>query len=328
MEQRLRRAVVRFLIVAAVCFVLSACQMMVVPPTWTIPLGVSTQTVNGYPLAYTSKGSGPTIVFVHGVLNDYRVWEKPLETWPADFRIVAISMRHFYPEKWDGKGADFTVSQHARDIAGFIESIGGPVYLVAHSYGGRPAYEVARTHPELVKKLVLVEGGPDMRPRPPGVLADADVTERAAKVAKFFDAGDIDGGLAFAVNDISGPGRWDSVAEAYRQILRDNAWTVVGIGRGEPYTGTCSEFGSLKMPVLLVKGDVTTPRLRDIVLEESKCLPQAPVVTIPKAGHSSPSMNPVGFREAVVPFLPRWVGHRRPLGHHRLGNAADELGRN
>ena len=305
MEQRLRRAVFWFLNVAAVGLGLSACQTMVVSPTWTIPPGVSTQTVNGYPMAYTSKGSGPTIVFVHGVLNDYRNWEMPLETWPADFRIIAISMRHFYPEKWDGKDTDFTVSQHAKDIAAFIESIGGPVYLVAHSYGGRPAYEVARTRPDLVKKLVLVEGGPDMRPRQPGVPPDADVTGRAPKVAKFFDAGDIDGGLAFAVDDISGPGRWASVPEAFRQILRDNAWTVVGIGRGEPYTGTCSEFGSLKMPVLLVKGEATTPRLRDIVLEESKCLPQATVVTISKAGHSSPSMNPAGFKQAVVPFLQR-----------------------
>ena len=142
-------------------------------------------------------------------------------------------------------------------------------------------------------------------PRPPGVSVDSDVTERAPKVAKFLEDGDIDGGLAFAVDDINGPGRWAALPEADRQLRRDNAWTVVGIGRGEPYTGICSEFGSLKMPVLLVKGEATTPRLRDIVLEEAKCLPQAAVATIAKAGHSSPSMNPVGFKQAVVSFLER-----------------------
>ena len=292
---------------AAACLGLSGCQIAMAPkvvtPTWTLPQGVSAQTVNGYPMAYTSRGSGPPIVFVHGVLVDYRYWQKPLETWTADYRVVAISLRHFYPEKWDGSGENFTVAQHAKDVAAFIESIGEPVDLVGWSYGGRPAYEVARTRPDLVKKLVLVEGGPDMRPRAPGVLPDMDVAVRASKVKKFFEAGDMDGGLAFAVDDINGPGRWATVPEPSRQVLRDNAWTVVGIGVEAPYTRTCSEFGSLKMPVLLVKGELTTPRLRDIVLEESKCLPNAAVVTIPKAGHSSAAMNPSALKEAVYSFL-------------------------
>jgi pimeloyl-ACP methyl ester carboxylesterase len=157
-------------IAGAICLGLSGCQSATVPkpvaPGWTIPPGVATQTVNGYPMAYSSRGSGPTIVFVHGVLLDYRYWQQPLETWTGDYRVVAISMRHFYPEHWDGKGDDFTISQHAKDLAAFIESIGGPVYLVGWSYGGAPAYEVARTRPDLVKKLVLVEGGPDLRPKP------------------------------------------------------------------------------------------------------------------------------------------------------------------
>src|SRR3982750_2260800 len=92
---------------AAMGLGLSACQTgmapKVVTPAWTIPQGLFTQTVNGYPLAYSSRGSGPTIVFVHGVLVDYRYWQQPLEAWTADYRVIAISLRHFYPEKWDGK---------------------------------------------------------------------------------------------------------------------------------------------------------------------------------------------------------------------------------
>ena len=305
MEQRLRRAVFWFLNVAAMCIGLSACQTMVESPTWTIPPGVFTQAVNGYPLAYSARGAGPTIVFVHGILVDYRYWEKPLEAWTNDFHVIAVSMRHFYPEKWDGKGNDFTVSQHAKDLIAFIESTGGPVYLVGWSYGGKPAYEVARARPDLVKKLVLVEGGPDLRAAPPGAAGNADQIKRANNTAKFFEAGDIDGGLQFAVDDINGPGRWASVPESYRQTLRDNAWTVVGNGREVLDKVMCSEFESLKLPVLLIKGELTTTRLRDIVQEQSKCLPSATLVTIPKAGHSSPMMNPLGFQQAVVSFLQR-----------------------
>lgn len=86
-------------------------------------------------------------------------------------------------------------------------------------------------------------------------------------------------------------------------MWRDNAWTIVGIGRGEPYTGTCAEFSALKMPVLLVKGEITAPPLRDIVLAQAKCLPQATVATIPKAGHASARMNPPAFKQAIYSFL-------------------------
>ena len=305
MEQRLWSALGWFLSVATVCLGLSACQTAVVSPTWTIPPGVSTQTVNGYPLAYTVRGGGPTIVFVHGVLGDYRYWQTPLSSWTTDYRVIAISMRHFYPEKWDGKGSDFTIRQHAKDLIAFIESTGGPVYLVGWSYGGSPAYEVARARPDLVKKLVLIEGGPDLRPAPPGVAANADQIRRASYIVKYFDTGDIDGGLQFAVDDISGPGTWSKVPEPFRQVLRDNAWTVVGVGREVIDKVTCTQFGTLKMPVLLVWGELTTPRLQQIVQEQSKCLPQATVVRIPKAGHASPSMNPPSFKEAVITFLRR-----------------------
>lgn len=97
-------------------------------------------------------------------------------------------------------------------------------------------------------------------------------------------------------------GRWDSLPEATRQILRENAWTVV-LQQPEPVT--CAQFGSLKMPVLLVMGELTTPRFKQLVQEQSTCLPQATVKTIPKAGHSSPALNPTAFKEAVATFLQR-----------------------
>ncbi len=209
-------------------------------------------------------------------------------------------MRHFYPEKWDGKGTDFNVSQHAKDLAAFIESLGGPVYLVGWSYGGLPAYEVAHARPDLVKKLVLVEGLVAVQPAPAGVSAKG---EKARKIAKFFDAGDMDGGLQFAIDHIIGPGAWKKLPEPIHQNMRDNAWTIVGANREVPDKVTCSEFGSLTMPVLLIKGELTAPHLRDIVLQQSKCLPKASVVTIPKAAHSSAAMNPPAFKQAVYSFL-------------------------
>ena len=292
----------RFASAALVLITLVACQS-VVKPSWAIPEGVSTQSVNGYPMAYTTRGTGPTVVLVHGVLNDYRYWQSALDTWSSDYRVMAVSLRHFYPEPWTGKGNDFSVHQHAKDLADFISTLGGPVHLVGWSYGGHVAYELARARPDLVKKLVLAEAPLDALVGPADQAANAVQVQRAAETAKLFSSEGLDQGLSFAVDSIAGPGAWSRVPAASRQGFRDNAWTVVAIGLSEPERVTCTEFGMLKMPVLLVTGELTTTRNKQLVAAEAKCLPQASLSTIPKAGHSMARANPAAFKDAVLMFL-------------------------
>lgn len=272
-------------------------------PNWPVPEDGEIKVVNGYPLTYSIRGAGPIVVFLPGVLTDYRVWAQALKSWERDYKVIAISPRHFYPEPWNGQSSDFTVRQHAKDIDAFIEGLGQPVYLVGWSYGGHIAYEAAYARPDLVKKLVLVEAPLDSLVAAAEESANSIRIQRAAATAKFFEAGDIDGGLGFALDAINGPGVWANSPEQSRRMFRDNAWTVVGIGREEAEPVTCARFGALKMPVLLIQGDLTTPRFKKIVAEQARCLPQARVVTIPKARHPSFLMNPDSFRENVTAFL-------------------------
>ena len=295
---------VRFVGLALATAAMSACQT-VSSPSWNIPSDASTLTVNGYPLAYVATGTGPTVVFVHGVLTDYRYWQAPFEIWPTTYRVVAVSLRHFYPESWDGRGTDFTVKQHVQDLVSFIEQQPGPVHLVGWSYGAHVSYEAARARPDLIKKLVLIEAPLDSLVGGEDQASNAVQIERADKTARIFSTGDRDAGLNYAIDAINGPGLWQRLPERNKQMIRDNAWTVVGIGRQEPERVTCEAFGSLRMPVLLLKGELTTARFQTLVQQESKCLPRAEVGTIPKAGHPSPSMNPAAFKDAVVTFLER-----------------------
>jgi hypothetical protein len=98
--------------------VLAGCQMVQVP-AWTLPEGVKTLSVNGYPMAYIERGSGPTVVLVHGALNDYRTWAPQVEPLSSRFHVVAVSLRHYYPEPWKGEGK-FSLQIHSSDMATFI----------------------------------------------------------------------------------------------------------------------------------------------------------------------------------------------------------------
>src|SRR5215475_7592228 len=176
---------------------------------WALPPGVKTLEVNGYPMAFLESGTGEPVVLVLGAGTDYRTWRRQLESPPPGFRLIAVSLRHYYPERWDGKGGTFSVRQHAEDLVIFIEALGvGPVYLVAHSRGGSVAVRTTQARPALVKKLVLMEGAfGALLEKPVSGDAGQGLSPIAKAVKARFDQGDIDGGLEVWA-DRDTPGTW------------------------------------------------------------------------------------------------------------------------
>ena len=99
---------------------------------------MQTLPVNGYDMAYLEVGdSGPPLVCVHGSLCDFRIWSSVLGPLSRKHRVIAPSLRHFFPEHWDGVGDTYSIAQHVDDVIGFIEKLdAGPVDLMGHSRGG------------------------------------------------------------------------------------------------------------------------------------------------------------------------------------------------
>ena len=222
--------------------------------------------VNGYPMAYVEIGSGPPLVMVHGGLSDYRTWAAQMKPLSDKHRTVAVSLRHYFPERWDGKGATFSSQQHVADLIAFIKAMNaGPIHLLGHSRGGLVVLEAALAEPGLVGNLILAEPGVILNEAGgfgAALQANADAralaAQRAARtksVLSRFEQGDIDGGLEIFIDDVGGPGSWGKLTETQRQMFRDNAWTVKGTEGEQRRPLSCREFGSLNKPVLLVVGE-------------------------------------------------------------------------
>jgi pimeloyl-ACP methyl ester carboxylesterase len=64
--------------------------------------------VNNYDMSYIEVGGGATLVCVHGSLCDFRIWSPVLGPLSRRHRIIAVSMRYYFPEHWDGVGPGFT----------------------------------------------------------------------------------------------------------------------------------------------------------------------------------------------------------------------------
>jgi pimeloyl-ACP methyl ester carboxylesterase len=253
-------------------------------------------------MSFLESGTGEPVVLVHGALSDYRSWTAQTASPPHGFRLIAVSLRHHYPEPWNGVGATYSVKQHAEDLAAFMEKLGiGPVFLVGHSRGATVAVKAALARPALMRKLILMEGPFDaFQPRSASGEIESPARAVIPAVKQRFEQGDIDGGLQVWA-DRDRPGTWARLSEQGRQMRRGNAWTLIADGGDNPVS--CADLAALGMPVLLMQGEKTPARLARIVDATHKCLPAAQRATIPGAGHSMHVMNPAGFEQMLIQFL-------------------------
>jgi esterase len=262
--------------------------------------------VNGYDIAYLEVGRGPPLVCVHGTLGDFRTWSAVIGPLSKTRRVIALSLRHFFPEHWDGVGGDYLMSQHVADVIGFIEKLdAGPVDLMGHSRGGHIAFRVAERRPDLLRRLVLAEPGGELDPSldPAAALGPSPRATRIAMSAEKIVAGDIEGGLKVFFDAIGGEGAWARLHASPKQQLRDNAMTLIGqVGENrQPYTRGQAE--SIRTPTLLIGGGNTRGTLPLILRALAAHIPGASTALIPGVGHWLFEQAPQAFSEIVLEFL-------------------------
>jgi lipase len=112
-------------------------------------------------------GTGAPVLAVHGITSSSRSW--PFLAAALGRPVLAPDLR--------GRGrsnhlpAPYGMGQHAEDCAVVVEAAAaGPVVVVGHSMGGFVATVLAARRPDLVRALVLVDGGL------PFPAADAEAT--------------------------------------------------------------------------------------------------------------------------------------------------------
>jgi pimeloyl-ACP methyl ester carboxylesterase len=266
--------------------------------------------VNGYDMAYIELGEGSPLVCVHGALGDFRVWSPVLGPLSRRHRVLAVSLRHFFPEHWDGAGSDFTIAQHVDDVIGFIEALAGkPADVLGHSRGGHIAFRVAQQRPDLVRKLVLAEPGGhlDASLSPDGRRSDltsfGTTRQIYTPIAERVSLGDIDGALTIFSEIIGGPGAWPKLPATVRQTWRDNAFTLLGQVNEQRAAFTRQDAESIQVPTLFV-GGIRSPGILSTVLRALAArVPGARVEMISGAGHFMFEDDPVRFCAAVIEFL-------------------------
>jgi pimeloyl-ACP methyl ester carboxylesterase len=256
--------------------------------------------VTGTKLAYVEAGRGEPIVFVHGAFSDYRYWAHQLEIGAEGFHVVAYSRRDFHPNSRDSAEALQTPDRDVADLIELIETLDiGPAHLVGHSSGGHIALVAAIRRPDLVRSLVLEEGGfVDDHAESRQVITEVvGVRER---YMKYRARGEHEAAVQRFIDFVSGDGYFASSSPATKQLYMDNE-SAFGVRPNAPLT--CTETASLQRPVLVVLGERSPASVRRLMVGLLECLGDEQTVRIPEASHGIHYEQPGAFNRAVFQFI-------------------------
>lgn len=264
---------------------------------------------NGTELAYVEVGQGEPIIFVHGGLQDYRMWEGHLERFAGLYRAIAYSRRNHFPNEVSPDGvADAAADAHGEDLAGFVRALGlSKVRIVAHSSGAHAALFFAATHPDRVISLALNES-----PATGLLAAVPDAAEMLkewgrsqAPARDAFKAGDTRIGIPLFVDAVGGPGAYERRSDAHKKMNLENvasAQADATTKRPRPVF-TCEMAKAIGAPTLLSGGE-RSPKFFSLIMDRlESCLSHRERITIAGSSHTVPSETPEAYDQAVLAFL-------------------------
>jgi len=108
------------------------------------------------PIRYRERGSGPTLVFLHGIVANGDVWRNVVAELASEYRCITPDWPLGSHKLGMTADADFSLPGLAAIVADFLAALElNDATLIANDTGGAIAQWVAIRHPERLGRLVL-----------------------------------------------------------------------------------------------------------------------------------------------------------------------------
>ena len=274
-------------------------------------------------------GSGPPVLFIHGLSGCWQNWLEQLPLFARDHRVIAVDLPGFGQSEMPVE--EISITGYADAIDELMETLEiEEARIVGNSMGGFIGAELAIQHPERVERLVLVAAA--------GLSIESIRTERKkglrhrAENVVFFTLGHI----ASRSHQVALRPRLRHallmlVAAHPAQLPAPLAAQQV-LGSGKPGFSDALEamcryplrdrLEKIACPTLIIWGekDLLVP-VKDAAIFE-KLIPDARKIIYEDTGHVSMMERPARFNSDVKAFLDEAPGEEQPVAEEQP--AADE----
>ena len=244
----------------------------------------------------------PTVLFIHGVLNDHSVWI-------LQSRYLAHHGHNVLAIDLPGHGrsggtAPASVQQAAASVHELLDALGiERAALVGHSWGSLIALQASAEAPERVSHLALVGSAYPMRVAPALLQLAADEPLQAIERINQYSHSSLASGPT-----VLGPGTWlrGCARALMRRVLASNTHTNLlqcGFTACDRYDQGLQAMQRLSRPVLFILGSLdqmTPPKAAQSLIDAA---PAGSRVLRLEAGHALMSETPDAVLQGLREYL-------------------------
>ncbi len=265
-------------------------------------------TVDDLAVRYWDQGQGEPLLLIHGMGACLEAWAWNMDALSAKYRAVALDLPGSGRSSRPAHEDVFSLRYAGGFLRRFIEKLGIATLGVAgNSMGGALAIQFALMHPDIVRRLILVDSGglgkevhwavrfatlPFVDPflvRPPHaaiMLAARQMVLRHDSASKEF------------VRRVT---EYSHVAGTGSTLTRMARAAVDLQGQMTPYS--TAELGNIQAPTLVIWGEADKIIPAHHAENALQAIPDCRAVVISRAGHGPQIDRPEIFNEVVLEFL-------------------------
>jgi pimeloyl-ACP methyl ester carboxylesterase len=115
--------------------------------------------VNNFRIHYLEAGQGEPLILIPGSYNTRRTWNRLIPLLSAEFHLLSLNYLEDLTSSDPGDHLGISLQDQTDIIAKMVRQIGFPgVHLLGGFSGGAVCYDFAARYPDLVLKIVSIEG--------------------------------------------------------------------------------------------------------------------------------------------------------------------------
>jgi len=273
------------------------------------------------PLECFERGTGQTVLFVHGSASDHRTWDRQLDEFSERFKILTYSRRYHAPNDAIVDGVEYAMSEQVDDLEQILLLSGGkPTHLIGHSYGAYLALLIAIRRPDLVADLVLAEPPviplfTSFPPKPYEILKLLVTRPKTALSIIRFAAtglgpataaakkGDMETAMAHFGSAVLGPEAFSRLSPERLDQVRANFGKAELLSDSFMTSLSSTDVGNITSRTLLITGSNSPVLFHRLTDHLEELIPNTERRDIANASHIMHEDNPVDYNQAVLSFL-------------------------
>jgi pimeloyl-ACP methyl ester carboxylesterase/putative sterol carrier protein len=247
--------------------------------------------VNGLPTYYEEAGEGHPIVCLHAACQDTLMFRQAVAGLSDEFRVISVDAPS-HGKTLEPEGGEFrNLQQHAEFNEALMDALGleRPV-IIGCSMGGNMVLELGARRPDGYAAIVSCEGA-DYTPTVSQFLLDM-LLLNGQQILECWSQS--------LIGARTPPER---AREVVWQIRRVNPEVMAGDLQGYAGFDARDRVGTIRAPVLLLRGDADWLVSQEMVEATQARIPGSRVAVLAGTGHYPMIENPFEFNEAVRGFM-------------------------